>query len=671
MHRLILILAAALAASGQNADPAYAPLEKAYQALRNRDYDRAIEGFEQALRLAPDRASIHTDLAYALLKIGESEAARDQFAEAMRLDRADERAALEYAFLCYETREPVLARRTFDWLRKAGNATAAEAFENIDRPLREGIARWTRVVEAEPDNFSAHEELARLAENRDESALAAEHYERAWRLRPDRRGLLLDLGRMWKAEGREADASAALLAASRGAEPRVAERARELLGPRYPYASEFQKALDLDPSNVELRRELGYLLLELGDRTQAEAQFSKVVEGAPGDLLSAAQLGFLRMSRGDSNGAKPLFDRVLAGDDEDLANRVRSSLGLPQRARPRSDRQTAPAEAKELGEKSLDKGYMRDALKYLQIAHENDPADFDVILKLGQTYNILKNDEEAVRWFNLARRSPDAHTAAAAARAYRNLAPALERFQTTFWAFPMFSTRWHDGFGYAQLKTEWRFHKWSARPYLSLRFIGDTRGAVELTGTIGPQYLSEHSAIAGLGIALGPWRGITEWVEAGEARHYGPAGAGVTAGSMTPDYRGGVSYARGFGGLLARGAHGLFAETNDDAMFVSRFSDDTLGYSQNRAGFTFRMAEATGGLHLQLYWNANATTDALGQYWANFVETGPGVKFRFEGWPSPVFSVTALRGAYIVNQGNPRRPNFNDVRVGVWYAFTH
>ena len=61
----------------------------------------------------------------------------------------------------------------------------------------------------------------------------------------------------------------------------------------------------------------------------------------------------------------------------------------------------------------------------------------------------------------------------------------------------------------------------------------------------------------------------------------------------------------------------------------------------------------------------------LRQYWANYAETGPGVRFRFEEWRVPLrFSVEALRGAYLVNQGNPRRPNFNDVRVGIWYAFT-
>ena len=156
--------------------------------------------------------------------------------------------------------------------------------------MREGIERWTKAVTLDPGNFSAHEELARLAEQRDEDSIAAEHYEKAWRLRPDRRSLLLDLGRVWKAQGRNDEAMAALLAASRGAEPMVAEQARELLPTRYPFVYEFQKALDLDPANVELRRELGYLHLEMKNRTEAAKDFEGLIETAPDDLASMSLL---------------------------------------------------------------------------------------------------------------------------------------------------------------------------------------------------------------------------------------------------------------------------------------------------------------------------------------------------------------------------------------------
>jgi hypothetical protein len=120
----------------------------------------------------------------------------------------------------------------FDRIRKLEGpttATAEEAFQNIDVPLAAGIERWKNAIAMGGDNCSAPFELAILAEQRDELALAAEHYEKAPRILPDRRSVLVDLGHLWKAMGRTEDVTAALLAASRGGEPRAAEMARELL----------------------------------------------------------------------------------------------------------------------------------------------------------------------------------------------------------------------------------------------------------------------------------------------------------------------------------------------------------------------------------------------------------------------------------------------------------
>jgi Flp pilus assembly protein TadD len=670
--RIALLLALVFgSASAQALDPAYQPLQHAYDALRQKNYDQAVTGFEQAIALTPDRASIRKDLAYTLLKIGENEAARGQFAEAMRLDPADEHVALEYAFLCYETKQQVIARRIFDRIRTHGNTVAEQAFQNIDRPLREGIDRWRKALELSADNFSAHQELAVLAEQRDQLDLAAEHYEKAWHLRPEERSLMLDLGRVWKMLGRTEQASFLLLAASRGGQPRVAEQARELLPARYPYVYEFEKALELDPKNYELRREYSYLLLEMGRKDEAEHQFQILNQTAPDDLLSAAQLGFLRLNRRDYGGAKPLLDRVLKEGDEDLADRVRVALKLPQTLQHRgSSAQRTSEEAKQMAEKSRQAGYLQDAVKYLTIAHENDPVDFAVMLKLGWLYNILKDDREAVKWFNLASKSPDASISNEAGQAYHNLAPAFARFRTTAWAYPFFSSRWHDAFGYGQVKTAFKLGSLPLQPYLSMRFVGDARGTAGATlGNPAPQYLSESSFILGVGVASIPWRGVTAWFEGGEAIKYLTSRKDV--GSMIPDYRGGISFAKGFGHLLG-GARGLFFESNADAVFVSRFQDDLLLYSQNRAGVTFARSESMGGLQAQFYWNFNGTVDRLNQYWANYVESGPGLRFRFHALPkSMLFSVNFLRGVYTINQDNPRRPNFFDLRAGFWYAFTH
>ena len=70
MPQLFLLLATAVVAVSQIADPAYTQLEQAYAALRARNYDQAVASFERAIALAPDRASIRKDLAYTLLKTG-------------------------------------------------------------------------------------------------------------------------------------------------------------------------------------------------------------------------------------------------------------------------------------------------------------------------------------------------------------------------------------------------------------------------------------------------------------------------------------------------------------------------------------------------------------------------------------------------------------------------
>src|SRR3982750_605588 len=250
--RLVVCLAACSFALAQPPDPI---LTRAYDALRLRDYDTAITNFLSAIDAAPTRPAIRKDLAYTYLKIGENDLARAQFLEAMQLDPADTQVALEFAFLSYEAKEQAQALRIFDRIRKTAGPpygpTAEQAFQNIDPPLAAAIARWKAAIAMGADNFSAHFELAALAEQRDELALAAEHYERAWRLLPDRRSVLVDLGRVWKALDRPDDAVAALLAASRGGEPRAAEMARELLPDRYPFVPEFRHALELDPANIE------------------------------------------------------------------------------------------------------------------------------------------------------------------------------------------------------------------------------------------------------------------------------------------------------------------------------------------------------------------------------------------------------------------------------------
>jgi tetratricopeptide (TPR) repeat protein len=665
----LFFLAAAIIRPQQTApDPAYAALAKAYGELGGRRYDSAIAHFREAAELAPQRADIRKNLAYVLLRTGDNGEARKAFGEAMRLDPLDFQAALEYAFLCFEGGDEAPARkaearRIFAAVREQGDGasreTASAAFRNIDEPLRQGIERWQKALASAGPSFSAHQELARLAEERDELNLAAANYEAAFRLTPARKSVLLDLARVEKARGNTDAMMAALIAASRGGEPRAAELAREQLPARYPYVYEFRNALDLDPSNEALRRELAYLLLRMSQdgrasREEAEREFAHLR-----DSVSIAQLGFLYLEDRRPDLAMPLLNDALAHGDAGITNRVRRTLGMPQTLEKHGEPPVAPdaIDPRVLGERSYQAGFLKDALRYFTQAREDNPLDSSLALKLGWTNNLLHDDAAALRWFNMARQSADPAVAAEARRAWSNLRPGQDRFRTTAWLYPVLSSRWNDLFGYGQVKTELRMRKLRLHPYLSVRLAGDVR---RVTGGPLRQSLSESALIGAVGVVTDSWRRAIGWFEAGMATSY-------LSGARWRDYRGGISWARTRGAALESERPGWFLETTGDAVYISHFANDWILYGQARAGYTFAM----GASRAQIFGRQNLTFDARGQSWANYEETGPGFRMRPSWLPARMWiGVEALRGAYLRGAEQPGASGFDDIRMGVWYAFT-
>lgn len=573
---LLLFLSDATCAAWP-ADPATA----AYAALRERRLDAAVSAFSEALPCNPANARLRKDFAYTLLRTGDRLTARRQFEAALRLEPSDETTALECAFLNYETGQPREARRMFLRLKNSADpqtrAKAESAFESIDEPLRTGIARWQEALRRAPGQWSAHEELARLAERRDELPLAAEHFEEAWRRRPGNTDLLLDLARIWKEQGEEPKARAALVTAWRIGSPRVAESARESMNGEIPGETEL--------------------------------------------ALSAAPAS-------ENPGGEAVFN------------------------------------AKEMGARSLENSYLNDALRYLTLAYQQNPKDAQVLYQLGVTYNMLHRDAEALQWFGLARRSGDPEIAPKAAESYAALRATKPGFHLSAWLIPIHSSRWDDVFLYGQVRGEWRQKSDTVTPYVSLRFLGDTRGLVP--NPISP-YLSETSIIAAAGLKVRLHPRAYGWLEAGEAVSY--LGRRRDTGLAAPDYRGGLSWTKGWGQLLGSAEAGWFAESNLDGVYVHRLQDNMFLYSQSQAGYTF--ARDTNGYQVQAYLNAVLTKDRKGEYWANYVEFGPGARLRLPGMPRGMsFRYDVLRGVYTTYQ-RYRVSNYWDVRAGLWYAISH
>lgn len=559
------------------ADPATA----AYTALRENRLDAAVSAFQQALPCNPANARLRKDFAYALLRTGDRLSARLQFEDALRLDPSDESTALEFAFLSFETGQPREARRLFLRLKEAKDpqirAKADSAFESIDEPLRTAIARWQEALRRAPGQWSAHEELARLAEKRDELALAAEHFEEAWRRRPGNTDLLLDLARVWNEQGEAGKARAALVTAWRAGSPRTAETARELMGGTPP---------------------------------------------------GAAELALVQPQSTSEESDAPVF------------------------------------EAKEMGARSLENSYLHDALKYLTQAYQQNPNDAEVLYQLGVTNNMLHRDTEALQWFALARRSDNAEIAPKAAQAYSALRATRPGLHFSAWFVPLYSSRWNDVFLYSQVTAEYRLGRTSLTPYVSLRFLGDTRSGEKYHAYT---YLSETSVIGAVGLKARLFPRAYGWFEAGEAVSY--LGRRPNLGLATPDYRGGVSWSKGWGRLLGSPERGWFTETALDGVYLHRQQDDMLLYSQTQLGYT--LARDAHGHQLMVYGNFNLTADRLGASWANFAEFGPGLRVRLPGMPrGMVLRYDILYGKRTMPAG-PRNPGYWDVRTGLWYALSH
>lgn len=568
-------------------NPAEEAADRGYAALRARQYDEAVAAFDRALQADPGLRHVRKDLAYTLLRRGDREAARDHFDRLRREDPGDEQSALEYAFLCYETRRVQEARRTFHMLRLAAKQeavrqTAGDAFDNVDRPLREGIERWSEAVRRAPQQWSAHEELAQLAEMRDELALAAEHYELAWKLRPQKHELLLSLARVWGELGQQGKARAALAAAWRHGSPRVSEQAREMMQ---------------------------------GEPAGAEAAVLAVPAAAPQEAALSA----------------------------------------------------APLPALEMGERSLAGSYLSDAYRYFRTAVEEEPDNARAQYLLGVTANLLQRDEEALRWFAIARRSRDAAIAERARESYLALKPKYSRFRAETWAIPFFSSRWRGAFAFGQIRGQWRLPWLPVDPYVSLRFVGDSAGARQASKALLPLYLSEKSVIAAAGASRVLHRTTFAWLEAGRSWAYGEQR--FYEPRWRWDARGGVSLLKGWGTLLGGREAGLFHEVNLDGVFASRFRNNVLAYAQNRTGYTF--APLHCGMQWQVYGVWNVTGDRRGEYWGNFAEAGLGVRLLSPALPQGMsWRAEFVRGAHLKNDSNPWGPNYWDFRTGIWYART-
>ena len=633
MRLTLLLLACGLA----SADSAQDVLARAYEALRIRNYDTAIEGFLQAIQVSPERAAIHKDLAYTYLKIGENDLAREQFRKALEIDPSDGHTAMEYAYLCYEGGKQTQARRIFDRSATPATPMPQQAFQNVDAPLAAGIARWKEAIR------HGRRQLQRAFRAGHVSPSSAtnwnwppEQYEKAWRLLPDRRSVLVDLGRVWQALDRTEDARAALLAASRGGEPRAAEMARELMPDRYPYVSEFRRAFAIGPLQRRTAPRVGLPASPHGTAGRGRnGNFAMLTDTVPDDLLSATQLGFLLYARGEREAAMPLFERVLAGKDDDLANRVRAVLRIASGAESARRRRRRLHRRQGHGRAQHQSRLYEGCAEVSARRHEADPARFR-----GHAEARLDLQHSAPGSAGLPLvRSGAQEPRPASRRGGRERLAQPARRQRRFPDHGLAVPDLLDSLARLLLlraDQDRDAHPVSrSMPYFSVRFVGDTRRTIGCVSR-----LHTFRRVRSFWRWAWPRRALARDHRMGRSRLRRRLYDGPHAARL-PRRR--LRWRAVWGTPCTPNRPAGSPTTTLDGVFVSRFGNDFLVYDQSRAGV---YASVHGGCAAKLYWNGNLTFDTPGQYWANFGETGPGVRISPPVMPpSAVLHVWTCCGA--------------------------
>jgi len=625
-----MILSFVLMVSLQAPDDVQALLNRAYQHLRDKEYETAVELFQQAVSQDAALVRAYRDLGFTYKKMGEATKAAAAF-EAYAKSRPDDfENLLDLGYAYAETQREPQALEMFRRVQASGSPQAeqaGQAYRTVEQPLLDDIARWNRAVTADPGNVDAREALAQAYRRHGDRAQAIAQFQELRRRVPARTHHLLTLATLF---GDRPEANAYYLLAWRTGDPRVAAAGREGLKDRYPYGPEFEKALELEPWQNALRKELGYLYLQLGRPKDALPHFEWLAKQDPQDAQSLRQL-------------------------EDL----RVTLGLSQETREQQVRRH-----RELGQANLAKSYLPAAAAEFEALHRLDPTDGDAVLQLGYIFNQMKRDDEALRWFRLAGASSNAVISRKAQVAIHNLTQPHRKVITTLWAMPFWSTRFDSAFGYGQIKTEWRNPRLPFRPYLSMRMIGDSRTR---TGGARPQILSDDGVVVAAGLQARLHRNVFVWGEAGNAiSGLGERPRGLQRSE--PDYRGGIAFAMTWGPGLFSDERGRFVETTLDFVYLSRFGHNGIAYAQTKAGYQL---PKISGVFQQPFLAVNLVHDVRGDYFNHLAEFGPGYRVGLEKFKSFNVYLAALRGVY-TSQGSRMqrtgRPNYWDIRLVFWYA---
>ncbi len=268
-------------------------------AMKTQDFSEAIEEFQLAETIMPERADTYKGIGLCYLNMGQHEAGIESYLKAIELDSTD--AMVRY--------------------------NLGIAYLNINE-LESAKQTLLKAHKLDPEDLNALEKLA-LAEQRMGNPEGALHAaEKALKIDPDKLEVLSIAGQIY------------------------------LMGDDYARAAELmEKVVAQQPDNAAVLFNLGAAYKALKQHDKAITQFLKTVEVTPNDTDAWYQLGLIYDHQEDLDSAIASFEKVV-----DLKPGNEKAWAALARAYARKSNTTSGAEAKELVRKSNEAGAMYQSL---------------------------------------------------------------------------------------------------------------------------------------------------------------------------------------------------------------------------------------------------------------------------------------------------------------------
>jgi tetratricopeptide (TPR) repeat protein len=315
-------------------------------AEQGKDREAAIQ-YLNAIRVDPNYAEAHYELAMAALKLGDFGSGLQELRKTVLLDSNNIDAQADLGKLLLSSGDIKAAQEKADLvLAKSPNHTGALLVQGeilvAQGKFDEALELIERAVTLNPSKDEAYLTLAGVQVVTRKFAAAEESYKTVLQMSPNNMLALLGLGDLYRFQHRWAEAEAyfqkAMQAQTKSLHPRAALIMLHLAQQQPDKAEKLaRETKDEFPDNPEAYRILGNYYMQIGDMQRAAAEYGELYKAHPKDMRVVKNYTQLLILQDRVDEAAALNDELLGvwtGDPDGLVQRAQILIrrGKPKEA---------------------------------------------------------------------------------------------------------------------------------------------------------------------------------------------------------------------------------------------------------------------------------------------------------------------------------------------------